>query len=36
MKPDWIPQLFMDFIGRIVPGAAVLLAAAIIYKGHMG
>lgn len=34
MKLDWIPQLFKDLIGRIVPGATVLLAACIVWAGH--
>jgi len=33
MNFEWIPQLFMDFIGRIVPGAAILLAAVVMRKG---
>ena len=33
MNFEWIPQLFMDFIGRIIPGAAILLAAVVMRKG---
>ncbi len=34
MKFDWIPQLFKDLIGRVVPGATILLAACIVRAGH--
>ena len=34
MKLDWIPQLFKDLIGRVVPGATILLAACIVRAGH--
>jgi hypothetical protein len=36
MSLDWIPQLFKDLIGRIVPGAMVLLAAYVVRAGHFG
>jgi hypothetical protein len=33
MKLNWIPQLFMDLIGRILPGALIALASVAVIKG---
>lgn len=33
MKFDWIPQMFMDVIGRVLPGVLTLMACAFVCRG---
>jgi hypothetical protein len=35
MNFEWIPQLFMDFIGRVIPGALILIAARVVQSGQI-
>ena len=35
MNFEWIPQLFFDIIGRVIPGALILLAAGVVQSGQI-